>query len=118
VPFLSTKAKHDAVTKEGRSLGETYAGPISWDFNENDWWLWQNAKGPDDADALKAAVTRYSGARRGIVLMHDNSIESEIASKNQTYRMIRELVPLWKGQGVQFVSLRDAYKRGLLHHSM
>ncbi|MGY3501686.1 polysaccharide deacetylase family protein [Bradyrhizobium sp. USDA 4471] len=107
-----------ALTKEGKPLGEIYAGPISWDFDGNDWQHWERSQGADDANALRAAVNEYSVARRGIVLMHDHSFDPHIALKNQTFRMVRQLVPLWKERGIQFVSLREAHSRRLLGGAM
>jgi peptidoglycan-N-acetylglucosamine deacetylase len=105
---------NDAMTPQGERLGNLYSGPISWDFDQADWSSWENAKGADDADALATAVARYSGAQRGVVLMHDHNFEPYIAAKNQTFRMIKQLIPRWRAQGCTFISLRDAHGAGYL----
>ena len=92
---------------DGEKLGEIYQGPVHWDFDGADWWHWQNAESGDDDVALKAAVAHHASADGGIVLMHDNNYESDLASKNQTYRMIRQLIPIWKSRGCTFISLQE-----------
>jgi peptidoglycan/xylan/chitin deacetylase (PgdA/CDA1 family) len=92
---------------DGEKLGEIYQGPVHWDFNGDDWCHWSNAQSSDDDGALKAAVAQYAAAHSGIVLMHDNNYECELARKNQTYRMIRQLIPIWKSRGCTFISLEE-----------
>lgn len=99
---------------EGPELDGSYADPIHWDFSGDDWSFWNLAISLDDAAAVDAATKAYSQAERGIVLLHDNSFEAGIAQKNQTFRLIRKLVPKWKSDGFTFVSLRDAYRNGWL----
>jgi peptidoglycan/xylan/chitin deacetylase (PgdA/CDA1 family) len=105
---------NDQLTGHTERLGDLYSGPVSWDFSGDDWSCWNSAKSNEDQQALRGAIERYAPARRGIVLMHDNSFEENIAPRNQTYRMIKGLVPMWRARGLSFVSLRDAYKRGQL----
>jgi peptidoglycan/xylan/chitin deacetylase (PgdA/CDA1 family) len=108
---------NEELTKQGERLGELYSGPVPWDF-DGDWRFWGRANGANDAEALRDAVACYAPVRRGIVLMHDNSAEPHIGAKNQTFRMIKQLIPAWKAQGRSFVSLRAAYRAGFLDVAM
>ncbi|WP_081747920.1 polysaccharide deacetylase family protein [Bradyrhizobium sp. URHA0013] len=110
---------NDVRTPQGERLGDLYAGPISWDFDGEDYKFWAAAASADDADALQRAKSNCLRARRGIVLLHDHCGDSHlIAAQTQTYRMIRLLVPQWKKRGYRFVSLRDAYRAGHLNVPM
>lgn len=109
---------NNLTTHHGERLGDLYAGPVSWDFNGDDWWYWENAANADDLRALSNATARYAQAQRGIILMHDYSPEPKIARQNQTNRMVKALVPTWKAQGRSFISLRDAYQAGFLDIAM
>lgn len=109
---------NDVTTTRGERLGDLYSGPISWDFSGDDWWYWEKATSKDDAHALLSALNRYARARRGIVLLHDHSQKTAIASQSQTFRMIRGLVPMWRRQGCLFLSLQDAYRAGYVDVGM
>jgi len=113
VPDLNSR-----ITQRGERLGDLYGGPVSWDFNGDDWWYWDKANGADDPKALMEATARYDHAHRGIILMHDHSHEVQLANKNQTHRMIKELVPSWKSRGCTFTPLRSAYRKGFLDIAM
>lgn len=105
---------NDLTTKLGERIGDLYAGPISWDYSGDDWHHWENANIVGAEQALADATARYAQARRGIILMHDHSQQQAVAIHNQTYLMIKRLVPLWKGKGYSFISLRDAFRAGYL----
>jgi peptidoglycan/xylan/chitin deacetylase (PgdA/CDA1 family) len=94
----------------GERLGEIYQGPVHWDYSGDDWLHWQRAESGEDDRALNAAVASYAPADGGIVLMHDNNHESDLANKNQTYRMIRQLIPMWKSRGCTFMPLEEINK--------
>ncbi len=94
---------HALNASEAASSG--HVGPIHWDI-EGDWWFWQN--NPN----LLACMARYLegvGAKgRGIVLFHDYSFDSEVArSANQTFDLVRLLVPVLLDQEFRFLRLDE-----------
>lgn len=110
---------NDVTTLQGDRLSDLYAGPISWDFNGDDYSFWATARDADDPAALQRATSNYLRAQRGIVLLHDHCGDNAlIAAQTQTYRMIRHLVPQWRQLGRRFISLRDAYRANYLNVPM
>lgn len=95
------KALNDDVLTAAR-----HVGPVMWDIDGRDWEAWRSRSTPSTCAAnYERAVTN---AGRGIVLLHDSTADGDVLrSHNQTFAMVRALVPRLRRLGYDFVGLDD-----------
>jgi peptidoglycan/xylan/chitin deacetylase (PgdA/CDA1 family) len=83
-----------------------HVGPINWDVGGIDCFFWKNGKSVEDT------VQRYlhdiMQVDKGIVVMHDEIADMEYLKKeNLTLELTKQLIPLLKSKGYQFVRLDE-----------
>jgi peptidoglycan/xylan/chitin deacetylase (PgdA/CDA1 family) len=92
-------------------LRRTYFGPVGWDIDARDWEFWRKAAGVNDGDALERCIARHleliTARRRGIVLMHSDSLDEDARPKNQANLLVERIVPRLQELGYRFVRLDD-----------
>ena len=87
-----------------------WTGPVGWDVDGQDWASWQ--RGASVAVAAQAYLDRVERTRRGIVLLHDSTADSEvIKAANRGYELTRALVPELLRRGYRFVGLDEVSLR-------
>jgi len=83
-----------------------HIGPFHWEINCNDWNFWLREDNSENCAA--SYLNEINLRKRGIVLMHDSTTDLVKArDNNQTFEVIKILVPKLKELGYSFVSLRD-----------
>jgi hypothetical protein len=80
-----------------------YVGPINWDISGQDYDFWR--RGRPAADCARRYLERIREVGRGIILMHDGSVEEETRAGNWTYQATRRIVPVLEWAGYRFVRL-------------
>lgn len=96
-----------------------YVGPIHWDVGGVDCWYWRQGKSVEEA--LETYTADIEKAGKGIVVFHDEIADMDfLKPANQTFELIKQLVPRLKAMGYSFVSLesieaiKEAAKSNLL----
>jgi hypothetical protein len=69
-------------------------GPVMWDIDGEDWRCWQNQDHP--RTCAERYIRLLSSRGRGILLLHDNAAEQELATHNRTFIVVQLLVS-WLG---------------------
>ncbi len=80
-----------------------YVGPIKWDITGEDYDYWR--RGAPAEECAHRYLDEIERAGRGIVLMHDSSDEQTVRRGNRTFEMTRQIVPILRRRGFQFVRL-------------
>ena len=96
-----------------------YVGPIHWDVGGVDCWYWRQGKSVEEA--LETYTADIEKAGKGIVVFHDEIADMDfLKPANQTFELIKQLVPRLKAMGYTFVSIesiesiKEAAKSNLL----
>jgi peptidoglycan/xylan/chitin deacetylase (PgdA/CDA1 family) len=81
-------------------------GPIHWEIPGIDCHFWNIGKSVEEA--VDAYLSEISSIGKGIVVMHDDIADMDIVkSKNQTFELVKLLIPILIDQGYQFVGLDE-----------
>jgi peptidoglycan/xylan/chitin deacetylase (PgdA/CDA1 family) len=95
-----------SVAKVLNAKSGGHLGPVGWDIDGRDWEFWRDGKSP--ADCAENYLRKIDGAKRGIVLAHDSILGMQLVREhNQTYEMIRLLIPRLKSRGYRFCRLDE-----------
>lgn len=83
-----------------------YVGPIHWDVGGVDCWYWRQGKSVEEA--LETYTADIEKAGKGIVVFHDEIADMDfLKPANQTFELIKQLVPRLKAMGYRFVSIES-----------
>jgi peptidoglycan/xylan/chitin deacetylase (PgdA/CDA1 family) len=83
-----------------------HVGPINWDVGGVDCLYWKNGKSIEET--LQRYLQDIHEVNKGIVVMHDEIADMEYLKKeNRTLELTKQLIPLLKRQGYQFVRLDE-----------
>ena len=105
-PYLQWSAAVADALNGNMNCALAHVGPIGADYRSRDWAYWANERSPEEcADAL----IRNIGARgRGIVLMHDSTVDQEASRQRwMTHRLTEIVVPSLLAMGYSFVRLDE-----------
>ena len=83
-----------------------YIGPVMWDIDGEDWRSWHRDESP--RSCVSKYTTLLAAHGRGILLLHDNSAEPELAAKNRTFEAVKLLLAWLGANGFTVVPLREA----------
>lgn len=86
-------------------LAERYVGPVNWDICAEDWTYWEGRQPAEECAAAYLSAIEEHG--RGIVLMHDSSIDPVARAGNQVDEVAWMLVPALLARGYRFVRLDE-----------
>lgn len=83
-----------------------HVGPFYWDIDGADWFYWRGRKSPEKC--ARAYLRKIKEIGKGIVLCHDSTADiPEARFNNQTFEMMRILIPKLKNLGYRFVGLDE-----------
>jgi peptidoglycan-N-acetylglucosamine deacetylase len=82
-----------------------YIGPVNWDISAEDFAFWRRGDSAKQAAAAYLALIEEVG--RGIVLMHDSSIDETMRRGNRTLELTQLLVKELKGRAYRFVGIEE-----------
>ncbi|HEV7572269.1 MAG TPA: polysaccharide deacetylase family protein, partial [Thermoanaerobaculia bacterium] len=93
----------DVATTLNASTARDLIGPVLGEVMGADWQFWQN--GQSAQDCSDDYFNKIQSFGRGIVIAHDNSFEQALSDVNNTFEMIRILVPRLLAAGYRFLRL-------------
>ena len=103
-PYGTWSAAVARTLNDHVGLAVRHVGPVMWDIDGRDWAAWRSGTAPDRCAAEYRRVIDAAG--RGIVLMHDSTADSDIIrERNNTFDMVRTLVPELRASGYRFLPL-------------
>jgi peptidoglycan/xylan/chitin deacetylase (PgdA/CDA1 family) len=91
----------EALNRSGRFRRDV--GPVNWDISGHDYDYWR--EGASAEACAREYLERIEHAGRGIVLMHDSSVDEALRANNRTLEVTRLIVPALREQGYRFVGL-------------
>jgi peptidoglycan/xylan/chitin deacetylase (PgdA/CDA1 family) len=93
----------DVLNRSGRFAD--YLGPVNWDISAADYDFWK--RGDSAEECARAYLAKIGRLERGIVLMHDSSIDPPVRARNRSLQTTRLIVPELKATGYRFVGLEE-----------
>jgi peptidoglycan/xylan/chitin deacetylase (PgdA/CDA1 family) len=105
-PWASWSPKVAEKLNKDLHNGLDHIGPYCWDIESNDWKYWNEMKAAEECAA--AFIKKVEKVKRGIVLMHDSTVDLALArDNNRTYETVKILIPELKRRGYRFVGLNE-----------
>lgn len=80
-----------------------YLGPVLWDIDARDWECWRNGVSAACCAAAYLRQIRHRG--RGIILLHDGSVDEDVVRNHNTLEVVQRLVDGLHEDGYRFVAL-------------
>jgi peptidoglycan/xylan/chitin deacetylase (PgdA/CDA1 family) len=103
-PYGSWSSEMSVCANKLLSSEVEITGPFSWDILANDWDFWQQGK--TAAECAEAYMTVIKDINHGIFLMHDSTLDLEVARvNNRTFETMKIIIPALQQNGFQFVGL-------------
>ncbi len=83
-----------------------HVGPVYWDVAGTDCYYWKTGRSVEHA--VDNYINEITTKGRGIIVMHDDIADMDyLKEKNNTLELTKQLIPVLKSQGYQFVCLNE-----------